>query len=119
MTLEKRYVRLPKSADVGGVKLAGRKAINPNLTYDEAFEDEPSFGLLRAKFGEPDIGDHVYSYKIRDAAMNIEFEAYCGNSGPAYGGDPNTCFMDYLAEDYRVKPIVLQALKEFDIWLCS
>lgn len=117
MISNQRYQRLSKHS-VGGLKIAGRRTINPGLTSDEVFEDEPSFGQLRIKFGESDTaGDAVYSYSIRDTVLGVEFEAYCGNSGPCYGGDPLDCFMDYNAEDYRLKPIVLQSLTEFEEWL--
>jgi hypothetical protein len=112
-----RFRRLPRGR-AGGAKIASRRDVNPRLTPLEAVDDKRFLALLRKRLGEPDPGgDRDYSYSVRDTEREIEFEAYCGQSGPAYGGSPPDHFVDFEANDNRTKPEVLQALSDFERWL--
>jgi hypothetical protein len=112
-----RFKRLPKGS-AGGAKIASRRDANARLTPLEAIDDDRFLALLRRRLGEPDQrGDSAYSYCVRDTAREIDFEAYSGPSGPAYGGSPPDHFVDFEANDNRTKPEVLQTLSDFDHWL--
>ena len=114
-----RYSRLSAGA-AGGAKLCGRRAANPALTPDEAFDDDLFGRLLAARFGASDpVGDERYAYSIRDDRTGIEFKAYSATTGPAYSGSPPTHFIDFENNDYRVKPTVMRTLTEFETWLTS
>jgi hypothetical protein len=80
------FVRLPCHA-AGGVKLCGRRVVNPSLWYEQSIDPDHFLYGLRARLGEPDPrGDSLYSYSERDTRTGVEFEAYSAQSGPAYGG---------------------------------
>lgn len=114
-----RFARLEAGA-VAGVKLLGRREVVPALTDDEAY-DSAGFGtLLKARLGEPDDGgDADFSYAIIDRRTGVRFRAYAAQSGPAYGGSPAACFVDDEHDDRRLKPAVLQSLRDFEAWLTS
>ena len=104
----------------GGVKLCGRNAVNPSLPADNVRDPSAFLRVLRAKLGEPDnVADANYSYSIRDLQTGVEFMAYSAQSGPAYGGSPVDCFVDFENNDYRLKPAVLETLTDFERWLGS
>jgi hypothetical protein len=117
--MQQRFMRLAARA-VGGAKLAGRRAVNPALSHKESFDSRRFGALLAARFGVPDTGgDDEYSYPIQDLETGVRFLAYSAQSGPAYGGSPADCFIDYDRDDYRLKPEVLRALQDFEAWLTA
>jgi hypothetical protein len=112
-----RFERLPRAA-AGGAKIAGRHDANPRLAWAEASDDDRFLPLLRRRFGDPDDrGDVRFSYSIRDNETGVEFEAYSGASGPAYGGSPPDHFIDFENNDNRTKPEVMAVLAAFEEWL--
>ncbi len=115
--MQSRYVRLGPG-EAGGVKLANRHLVNPDLSDDEVYDVRGFSALLTTRFGTPDpAGDADYSYSILDRHTGVRFEAYAAQSGPAYGGSPAECFVDYDNDDYRLKPEVMQALVDFERWI--
>jgi hypothetical protein len=114
--VSERFVRLAADA-AGGLKLAARRDVSA-LPPDTA-QDERHFGeRLRRAFGEPDRNrDAAYAYAIRDTETGVIVRAYSAQSGPAYGGEPDDCFVDYAGGDYRLKPDVRRTLTELDAWL--
>jgi hypothetical protein len=114
-----RFRRLAKGS-AGGAKIASRRDANPRLSPLEAVEDGPFLALLRAHLGEPDHrGDSAFSYCVRDTVLGVDFEAYSGPSGPAYGGSPPDHFIDFARNDNRTKPEVLRSLAAFEAWLAA
>jgi hypothetical protein len=113
-----RYERLPSRA-AGGAKLCNRIDVNPRLSVWQGVDSEAAAALLAARFGPSDpVGsDCDYSYSIRDRKTGLEFEAYSGPSGPAYGGFPPESFVDFENGDYTTRPEILAALREFEDWL--
>jgi hypothetical protein len=108
------FERLPRRA-AGGVKLCGRRTVNPSLTFERAMDPARFLRGLRARLGEPDPrGDSLYSYSVRDTVTGVEFEAYSAQSGPAYGGR-----MHYFTDEPpgQVREDVLDALTRFDPWV--
>lgn len=112
-----RFQRLSYGS-AGGAKLAGRKDVNPDISWSEAMDDSGFLALLRRKLGAPERrGDSQYSYSVRDCETGFVFEIYSGLSGPAYGGSPPDHFVDFENNDNRTKPELLRVLAEFEKWL--
>lgn len=83
-----RFERV-SGADVGA---GGGKICSPFELLDSL---PPHCGLpggylahLWALFGAPDESDGGFTYGIRDRTTALEFTAYSGPSGPAFGGSP-------------------------------
>lgn len=112
-----RFVRLPEGT-IGGLKLANRTDANPSLTMDAANDPDRFRSLLQRRFGAPDTNsDADFSYVVRDDDTGVTVRAYSAQSGPAYGGMPDECFVDHAGGDYRLKPEVERTLAELDTWL--
>lgn len=117
--MQERYTRLGPT-EVGGAKLASRRAVNAALSDDEAYDVHAFGALLAARFGLSDqAGDADYSYSILDQFTGVRFRAYAAQSGPAYGGVPDECWVDAENDDYRLKPEVVSTLQEFEKWLIA
>ncbi len=109
--METRFVRLVE-ASAGGMKIASRRAINPQLSVQEAFDEEALMARLIALFGRPDqVGDARFSYSIHDSLTAEQFEVYVASSGPAYGGTFDS-FEDFATG--KLKSTVLESLSAFE-----
>ena len=115
--MRERFIRMP-AGTIGGLKLANRLDVNQGISYEAAI-DVRRFGmLLQRAFGLPDTdSDADYSYIVHDNDTNVVVRAYSAQSGPAYGGEPDDCFVDFVHDDYRLKPEVARTLAELDAWL--
>lgn len=117
--MQNRFLRLP-AGTAGGVKLCGRDRVNSSLTPQQARDTALFLVALQNRLGLPDdASDADYSYSVRDQQSGVEFMAYSAQSGPAYGGSPVDSFMDFERNDYRIKPIVLSVLADFENWIGS
>jgi len=115
--MKSRFIRLP-AGTIGGLKLANRLDVNKALSYQEATDVERFGALLQRAFGPPDMdSDADYSYIVRDTDTDVVVCVYSAQSGPAYGGMPDECFVDFESDDYRLKPEVQRTLTELDRWL--
>lgn len=113
----RRFIRL-SAGTIGGLKLAARRDVNKDLSYEEATDVERFGALLQRAFGLPDKdSDADYSYIVRDSDTGVVIRAYSAQSGPAYGGMPDDCFVNFKDGDYRLKPEVERTLEELDRWL--
>ena len=72
-------MRFVRGGGGGGSKVFSRDQVGP--------EESPALflGRLWALFGPADPSDGGFSYRLRDQDTNVDFQAYCGPSGPAYG----------------------------------
>ncbi len=112
-----RWIRLSTGA-AGGAKLCGRGEVNSLLSLPEMTNTEHFGKILAARLGAPDfVADASFSYSICDTDSGIEFEIYSSVSGPAYGGAPIDCFVDFKHGDNRIKPEVICILEEFEKWI--
>ena len=103
---------------IGGLKLANRQDINKALTYQEASDVERFRMLLQCAFGSADKdSDADFSYILHDNDTMVIVRAYSAQSGPAYGGEPDDCFVDWVNNDFRLKPEVKRTLIDLDLWL--
>jgi hypothetical protein len=119
MAHDLRFQRLGEGA-AGGVKIATRRQANAGLSSAQAADANAFLALLQVRLGAPDKrGDVMFSYSVRDVLTGVEFEAYAGASGPAYGGVPADHFVDFEGGDNRTKQDVLDVLAVFEQWLVS
>lgn len=112
-----RFIRMP-AGTIGGLKLGNRGDFNKTLSWTESDDVERFGALLRRAFGPPDMNpDADYSYTVHDNETGVTVRAYSAQSGPAYGGRPADCFVDFENDDYRLKPEVERTLVDLDRWL--
>jgi hypothetical protein len=117
MTETERFIRIA-ARSAGGTKLAGRRDVNPALSFEQWIDSDRFLRQLEDRFGDPDhIGDERYWYAIQDTLTGVKFAAYSAQSGPSYGGDPQESYVDFENNDYQLKPDVLRTLRDFDAWL--
>jgi hypothetical protein len=79
-----RFKRAP--SQILGSKLFGRRDVNSRLTIDRAVDRGAFLAKLWAQLGPPSPRDGGFEYYVRDSETGMEFVAYSGASGPAYGG---------------------------------
>lgn len=117
--MPERFIRLA-AGSAGGVKLCGRRSVNPALSPMEAMDEALFAAQLCARLGAPDkIADASFSYSLLDQDLLFPFEAYSGSSGPAYGAKPSEAMVDFEQGDHRLRPEVLQTLTAFEQWLTA
>lgn len=73
---------LPADYAVGTHKLYSRGEFMPDADPDEAFDEGDFIGRLRTLFGARDGDEYVFRHKKTGYVIT----AYCGDSGPAFGG---------------------------------
>jgi len=82
-------MRFERSSAHGfGSKLFSRHEVNPRLPFEQSLDRGAFLGLLWAQFGAAGPRDGGFEYQIRERDSGLVFTAYCGPSGPSYGGDP-------------------------------
>lgn len=79
-----RFKRAP--SHLLGAKLFGRRDVNARLPIDRALDRGEFLGRLWALFGAPKPRQGGFEFYVRDSETNLDFIAYAGPSGPAYGG---------------------------------
>jgi hypothetical protein len=85
---------LPADSAAGTSKLYSRGVFMPDAGLADEMDEGDFIGRLRTLFGPRDGDDYV----LRHKKTGLIITAYCGDSGPSYGGTP-----DEVGRDARMK----------------
>lgn len=102
----------------GFIKLGGRRLFNLGLDDLAAYDDALFARQLEAALGLRFLdGERFIERVFIDHVTGTNFSVYSAQSGPAYGGSPALCLVDFSQGDNRLRPEVRACLQAFEQWL--